>query len=185
MSFLSRSPYPTPPRNLCELLLRDVASLLVTSELVSRALIALRPECRFSRELTQSLDLIVAISDAGQIHLQEPLAEAGAVLPPSHDTSASALVTGFFTRLPTAAAPGILATEVAVNLRLLAQHIELKARLAAEAALLVGQDHIGAALIAWSVEWRNCGGVLRSVSARARAEAYIADVGESAALQGA
>ncbi len=90
MPFLSRSPYPTPPRNLCGLLLRDVASLLVTSELVSRALIALRPECGFSHELTRSLDLIVALSDAGQIHLQEPLAEAGAVLPHSHDTCVSA-----------------------------------------------------------------------------------------------
>ena len=87
--------------------------------------------------------------------------------------------------MPAAVAPGILATEVTVNLRLLAQHIELKARLAAEAALLVGQDRIGKALIAWSVEWRNCGGVLRSITARARAQAYIADIGETAALQGA
>ena len=105
MSFLSRSHYTTPPRNLCELLLRDIASLLVTSELIRRALIALRPECKFSPELTRSLDLIVAISDAGQIHLQEPLAEAGAVLPASHDTSASALVTGFFTRCPPPSRP--------------------------------------------------------------------------------
>ena len=169
-----------PPVNLCELLLRDVASLLITSQLVNKALLALRPECEFSRELTRTLDTIVAISSSGEKHLHAPLTEAGAVLPPTNDASASLLVTGFFTRLPPTVMPGVLAAEIAVNLRLLAQHIELKPRLAAEEALLVGQDRIGQALVAWSAEWRNCGRVLRSATVRARAQAYIADLGERA-----
>ena len=183
MSYLTRSSYATP-RNLCELLLRDVASLLATSQLVGRSLYTLRPECAFSPELTETLDSIVTTSKAGESHLHQPLVEAGAVLPPASDAAANALVTGLFTRLPAALAPGVLAAEIAVNLRLLAQHIELKARLAAEEALLVGQNKLCQALIAWAAEWRACGEVLRSATVRARAQAYVADLGQIPAAKG-
>ena len=163
------------PANLCELLLRDVASLLVTSRLINQFLRVLRPECGFSPELTATVDDLAVISDSGATRIHPSLVEAGAVLPATADHTTSALITGFLTRLPVVA-PGVLAAEISVNLRLLAQHVELRARLAAETALLVGQSALCRALIAWSAEWRNCGRILRAVSVRARAQAYVADL---------
>ena len=180
MPYLSRAIFATPPRNLCELLLCDVASLLFTSQFVSRSLLALRPRCEFSRELTATLDSIVALSNGGEIRLQLPLAEAGAVLPQVVDASAGTEVADYFTRAPLAAGPGLLAAEVVANLRLLTQHLELKARLAAEEALLVGQHALGNALVDWSADWHACGHKLRAATVRARAQAYVADLEEPA-----
>ncbi|MBL9214902.1 MAG: hypothetical protein JNG83_05455 [Opitutaceae bacterium] len=166
MSYLSRCTFPTPPRNLCDLLLRDVASLIVTSRLVTRTLRALRPECLFSRELTAMLDSILTLSALGESRLHESVVETGAILPPAADASAGNLITGLFARLPTAVAPGVPASEFAVNLRLLAQHIELKARLASEEAMLVGQVRLGHALRDCSADWRACSQSLRAVATR-------------------
>ncbi|HET7536641.1 MAG TPA: hypothetical protein VFJ90_09320, partial [Candidatus Didemnitutus sp.] len=110
---------------------------------------------------------------------------AGVVLPKSLDEEAGAFISAIFSRLPNGAAPAILATEVVVNLRLLAQHIELKARLAAEEAMLVGQDLLCSALVAWAAEWRACGKTLRDATIRARAVAYVADIETEAVPQGA
>jgi len=176
MSFLSRSSYSTPPGNLCELLLRDVASLLVTSRIISHHLLDLRPQCEFSGELTATLDSIVALSRDGESRLQPALDEAGATLPETTDALTGALLADFFTRIPVAAAPGTLAAEVAVNLRLLAQHLGLKALLAAEEAVLVGQNRLSGVLLNWSSEWRACGQTLRAATVRARAQAYVADL---------
>lgn len=164
------------PNNLCEMFLRDVARLLVTSQLIKRSLIALRPECEFSSELTETLDVVVVLSDGGENCLREPLLEAGAVLPTLTEGTASAVVTGFITSIPIASMPAVLAAEVITNLRLLVQHIELKAMLAAEAGVLVGQTRLSRALLKWSKEWRNCGQILRSVTVRMRAQAYVADL---------
>lgn len=173
-----------PPRNLCELLLRDAASLLVTSQLISQSLLALRPKCEFSRELAATVDTMVTINDSGASRLKPPLTEAGASQTVAADTTTNMLVTDFFTRLPVVA-PGVLAAEIIVNLRLLAQHLELKTRLAAEEALLVGQNRLSQALVAWSAEWRAFSGALRDATVRARARAYIADLDESVTTQGA
>lgn len=182
MSYLSRCSYPTPPRNLCDLLLRDIASLLITSELISSSLTALRPECEFSPELTATLDFVRALSDAGGSRLHQPLTEAGAVLPAAAENSASTLITGLFHRLPVSAKSGLFAAELAVNLRLLAQHVELKARLAAEEAVLVGFDGLSRALVGLSADWRACGRALCAITGRARAQAYVADVGDAPAM---
>lgn len=112
--------------------------------------------------------------------LNPPLVESGAVLPNSTDARESAMLTDFFVRVPSRGAPAVLATEVASNLRLLAQHIELKARLAAEEALLVGQNALCHALMVWAAEWRACGQALRTATVRARTRAYVADVEEFA-----
>ena len=175
MSYLTRCSYPAPPRDLYEMLLRDVASLLVTCRLISRSLRALRPECAFSRELTGTLNAIIALGDAGETRLQPVLAETGATLPAPADTTPSTLVTGFLARLPTGGSPTALASELGVNLRLLAQHVELKARLAAEEARHVGQHTIGEALLDWSVEWRLRGNALRTAEERTQTQARLAE----------
>lgn len=157
-------------------MLRDVASLLQTSQLVGQSVGALRSQCSFSRELTKSINAVVAASEAGEWLLQNPLVEAGAVLPSSDDTMESALLTDFLARLPVQGTPGVLAAEVAVNLRLVVQHIELKARLVGEEAHLVGQNALCDALMKWMKQWRSCSRILRAVTIRARARAYIADL---------
>ena len=138
------------------MLLRDVASLLLTTELVSSFLVALRPECQFSNELTHTLNSMIALCDDGETRVQQPLLETGIILPTTTDASPSTLITDFFQRLPTAADPQIFGSEVLINLQLLAQHVELKARLAADEALIVGLDALNAALSSWSDEWHTC-----------------------------
>lgn len=177
MSFFEDNQSAVAPRGLCDLLLRDVASLLLTSRFVSRSLDVLRPECEFSRELTETIDTVIAICEAGEELLHEPLAEAGAVLPLAAENATASLATGLFRRLP-AGIPGALGAEMAVNLRLLAQHLELKSRLGAEEALLAGQERIGNALLDWSAAWRNCGLGLRFASARPRVSGELADIEE-------
>jgi hypothetical protein len=146
-----------PPSNPSELLLRDVASLLLTSELISSSLASLKPESEFSCELTALLNSMIALCDEGASRVQQSLMEASVVLPVITDTSASMLICGFFTRLPSGAEPRVFAAEVAVDLQLLAQHVELKARLTSEEAHLVGLEGLSQALADWSGEWRACG----------------------------
>jgi hypothetical protein len=169
----------TPPRNLCELLLRDVASLLTMSRLISHSLKALRPNCAFSPDLTTSLDTIVATTEAGERLLQNPLSESGTVLPNTPDTDGDALRTDFFTRIPAQAAHDVMAADVDANLHLLAQHLEFKTRLAAEEALLVGQNSLCRALLGWAAEWHACSRALRLATVRTRARAYFAEWDES------
>lgn len=166
--------------NLCEMFLRDVAALLVTSRLVTRSLFALRPECEFSPELTKTIDTVAALSDCGEPYLRQPLLEAGAVLPALPESTASSVVTEFFSSIPVKVTPSVMAAEVVSRLRLLVQHIELKAMLAAESAVLVGQNRLSRALLKWAAEWRACGQILRAVTVRVRAKAYIADLDSSA-----
>ena len=167
------------PLNLCDLLVRDVASLIVMSQLISHSLPALRPNCQFSPELTTKLDDILTITRTGSKRLYPILDEAGAVLPAAPDATSCALVTGSFTRLPAGGNPAVLTVEIMTNLRLLAQYIELRAWLAAESSLLVGQRQLSHVLVAWSAEWRACGRALRVATLRARAKAYIADLSEA------
>ncbi len=169
-----------PPRNLCELLLRDVSSLLITSHLISRAVKSLRSaDCSFSPELMDTLDSIISASEAGERLLHSPLSDSGAVLLHTPDTCESALLTDFLIRLPARVTPGVLGAEVTAKLRLLAQHVELKARLAAEQALLVGQNALCQALMQWATKWRSCGQTLRYATMRAHAQAYIADLADA------
>lgn len=173
MSYLSRRSYLTPPSNLSDLLLRDVASLLLTSELISSSLVALRPECESVEEITVALDAMIALCDEGESRIQQPLLDAGIVLPTTTDTSASTLITGFFTRLPSGDDPRF-AEEVIINLQLLAQHVELKSRLAGEEAMLVGLDGLSQALADWSGEWRTCGHKIGGTSFRKKSRiAYV------------
>ncbi len=166
-----------PPGNLCEMLLHDIAALLVTSRLVQRTLLEFRPECQFSPVLSETLDSLVALSESGEQRLREPLLDAGAVLPAlTEETTIGTVISGFISNAPTSRTPAVLAAEVVANFRLLVQHIELKARLVAEVAVLVGQNRLAQALLEWSGEWRACGQILRTVAARVRAQAYIADV---------
>jgi hypothetical protein len=169
MSYLTRSTFATPPRNLGELLLRDIASLLTTSQLVGRSLEKLRPQCTFSKELTATLDSLLATSQAGEELLNPPLAGSDVELPAISDPTESTLLTDFFVRLPGRVTPGALAADVTGNLRLLAQHIELKTRLAAEEAVFVGQEALGHALMMWATEWRNCSGALQRITGQFRA----------------
>ncbi|MEO6995413.1 MAG: hypothetical protein ABI273_17540 [Lacunisphaera sp.] len=158
----------TPAGNLSDMLLRDVASLLLTTELISSSLVALRPECAFSNELTHTLNSMVTLCDEGEARVQEPLLESGIVLPTTTDSSPSTLITDFFHRLPTAADPRVFGAEVVINLQLLAQHVELKARLAADEALIVGLDGLNQALDVWSDEWHTCGKQMGRLSFRIR-----------------
>ncbi len=167
------------PDNLCEMFLRDVAALLVTSRLITRSLFALRSECEFSTELTKTIDTVAALSDCGEPYLRKPLLEAGAVLPALPESAASSVVTEFFSSIPVKVTPSVLAAEVISSLRLLVQHIELKAMLAAESAVLVGQNRLSRALLKWAAEWRACGQILRAVTVRIRAKAYVADLDSS------
>jgi hypothetical protein len=184
MSFHARSAFAKAPRNLCDLFLRDLNSLLVTSRTITRSLLALRPECEFSPEITEKINDLIATSRDGESHLRGPLREAGIILPTAVEGGANALVASFFTRVPAGVAPEVLATEVAVNLRLLSQHLELKTHLAAEEALLVGQKSVCRALLAWARKWCACGEKLRATTLRARAQAYFADIGNLAPQQG-
>lgn len=160
--------------NSCEALLRSIASLLVTSEFIAGFLGALRRESEFSGELAATLDSILAATQAGPTHLYQPLAEVGAKLPPATDTAAGALITGFFLPLPAAGTLGVLTADVANNLRMLMQHVERKAHLAAEEALMVGQNKICHGLMLWAGEWRACDEGLRAATIRSRTKAYIA-----------
>jgi hypothetical protein len=175
MSFLSRSTFAHSPRNLCDLFLRDLTSLLITSRTITRSLLVLRPECEFSPEITAKINDLIVTSREGESHLRAPLREAGIILPTAAEAGASALVASFFTRVPVGVPPGVLATEVAINLRLLSQHLELKAHLIAEEALLVGQKSVCQGLLAWAREWCACGEKLRTTTIRAQAQAYFAD----------
>jgi hypothetical protein len=96
------------------------------------------------------------------------LLESGIVLPSATDSSPSTLITDFFHRLPTAADPRVFGAEVVVNLQLLAQHVELKTRLAADEALIVGLDGLNQALDVWSGEWHTCGKQMGRLSFRSR-----------------
>jgi hypothetical protein len=169
MPYLTRATFAMPPRNLGELLLRDIASLLTTSQLVGRSLEALRPQCAFSRELSATVDALLATSHAGGELLRPPLAGSDVELPAIPDAGESSLLTDFFIRLPARVAPGALAADVTGSLRLLAQHIELKARLAAEEALFVGQETLSHALLGWAAEWRSCRNALQRMTGRFRA----------------
>ncbi len=142
--------------NVSEMLLRDVASLLLTTELISSFLVALRPECEFSDDLTHTLNSMIALCDEGETRVHQPLLETGIILPTTTDASPSTLITDFFQRLPTAADPQVFGSEVVINLQLLAQHVELKARLASDEALIVGLDSLNEALSSWSEEWHTC-----------------------------
>jgi hypothetical protein len=154
--------------NLSEMLLRDIASLLLTTELISSSLVALRPECAFSSELTLTLNSMIALCDEGETRVQQPLLESGIVLPTTTDASPSTLITDFFHRLPSAIDTHVFGAEVVVNLQLLAQHVELKARLAADEALLVGLDGLNQALDTWSEEWHTCGRQMGKLTFRNR-----------------
>jgi len=162
------STHSAPTPNLSDMLLRDVASLLLTTELISSSLVALRPECAFSNELTHTLNSMITLCDEGETRVQQPLLESGIVLPSATDSSPSTLITDFFHRLPTAADPRVFGAEVVVNLQLLAQHVELKTRLAADEALIVGLDGLNQALDVWSGEWHTCGKQMGRLSFRSR-----------------
>lgn len=142
--------------NVSAQLLRDLASLILTGELVGSSLVALRPECRYSAEMTAMVDSLVRLCDSGEALLQPALLESGLVLPTTSDPSASTLVTGFFRRLPFASDRNAFANEVTINLQLLAQHVELKARLAAEEARIVGLTSLCEALESLTTDWREC-----------------------------
>ena len=165
---LHSSTYSTPTGTISAMLLRDVASLLLTTELISSSLVALRPECAFSNELTHTLNSMINLCDEGETRVQQPLLESGIVLPTTTDASPSTLITDFFHRLPTAADPRVFGVEVVVNLQLLAQHVELKTRLAADEALIVGLDGLNQALDVWSEEWHTCGKQIGRLSFRSR-----------------
>jgi hypothetical protein len=167
--------HSNPPGNVSEMLLRDVASLLLTTELISSSLVALRPECAFSSELTLMLNSMITLCDEGETRVQQPLLEAGIVLPTTTDASPSTLITDFFRRLPTAVEPKVFAAEVVINLQLLAQHVELKARLAADEALIVGLDGLNQALDVWCGEWHTCGRQMGRATFRSRPHARISD----------
>ena len=155
MPYLTRSIFSTSSRHLGELLLQDIASLLTTSRRVRRSLEKLRPQCGFSPCLTSTVDTLLATSRAGEALLEPPLADADVALPAVPDPGESKLLTDFFVRLPGRILPVALAADVTGNLRLLAQHIDLKARLAADEAWLAGQQTFSDALMGWATEWRN------------------------------
>jgi hypothetical protein len=168
MTSIPHSTVLRAPPNLAELFLRDLTSLLVTSRAVTRSLEALRPECTFSPEVTTQINDLIGASASGEQHMRAPLNEAGMVLAPAGDPAARAQVAAIFTQLPAGGPSSALAEEVTVNLRLVAQHLELRARLAAEEALRVGQKSIGQALLRWARSWCQCGEDARAALDRAR-----------------
>jgi len=174
--------HPGTSNHVSEMLLRDVASLLLTTELISSFLVALRPECAFSPELTRTLNSMIALCDDGETRVQQPLLETGIILPTTTDASPGTLITDFFQRLPTAADPQVFGSEVVVNLQLLAQHVELKARLAADEALIVGLDALNAALSSWSDEWHTCAKEMGKLTFHSRSLASTSEPGRLAAL---
>ena len=115
------------------------------------------------------LNSMITLCDEGETRVQQPLLEIGIVLPSNTDSSPSTLITDFFHRLPSRnRSAQAFGAEVVVNLQLLAQHVELKARLAADEALIVGLDGLNQALDTWSEEWRTCGRQMGKISFRTR-----------------
>jgi hypothetical protein len=146
----------------------DLGALRATSLIVGQALAALRSECASSAESREMLDGLVAVNDAGEAYLQRPLAEAGIVLASREGAEAADVVRAIFHRIPTEGNPEELTVEILTSFRLLAQHLELRAHLAAEEALLLGQEPLSSALMAWAVRWRNCGRRLGHPPVRSR-----------------
>lgn len=166
MSFLSRAGTATPPRDLGELFLRDVTSLLVASRTVIRSLSVLRAESGFPPELSARLEAMITVSRAGESLLREPMSATGIVLPAGPESAAGGLVTRIFSRWPARALPSVLEAEILGQLRLLAQHLELKAQLASETAWLIGQPALCRALFEWADAWRTCGDHLGATDGR-------------------
>lgn len=168
---------PAAARNLCDLFVRELHSLIDTSEGVTHGLRALRTECRFATELTESLDLLATVNDTREVHLRRPVAEAGLSWERAADFDGTSVwMEQLFPRLPPGSASDAQAADVAVKLRLLAQHLELRTVLAAESALLLGREPLCQGLIAWADQWHACCQSLRLVTVHARMRAFVADL---------
>lgn len=141
-----------PTKKLGEAFLRDLNSLLITSRSLTRSLLALEPQRGFSPETIAQINELVAIARDGEDELFQYLGEAGLVLPspgeipvpPKHLARSRLVEPVTATDKP---------ADVLVNLRLLVHHLELRARLVAEEARLVGQRSLRRALLAWATEW--------------------------------
>ncbi|HEY4299273.1 MAG TPA: hypothetical protein VGM73_00270 [Candidatus Didemnitutus sp.] len=141
---------------------RELTSLVITNRSIAHSLATVRTEIGESPEVIEQINELIAVGHEGENHLRGPLDDAGIVLPTpvttDDESEAPALHPAFARR----GAVLNFATEVVTHLRLLAQHLELRARLAAEEARLVGQKSLRQALLAWAAQWRVCGQHLRN-----------------------
>ncbi len=145
---------PSSGRGLSHHFLRSLSALLVTSRLIGQSLAALRPEFSSSPDVDRKITALINTGKQGEDDLGKPLREAGIVLPSTPNrTVAAPIVTTLYRGVPgtsTAASP---ATETVLNLRLLAQHLELRARLAAEYAKIAGEEPLRRVLSNWARQW--------------------------------
>jgi hypothetical protein len=162
---------------------RELTSLLITNRSIAHSLATVRTEMSESPEVLDQINELIAVGHQGENHLRGPLDDAGIVLPTpvtSDDETEAPDVHPAFIRH---GAVRNFAAEVITHLRLLAQHLELRARLAAEEARLVGQKGVRQALLAWAAQWRVCGEHLRQPSTSVSARVAYAPFALLAAMQ--
>ncbi|HVU18265.1 MAG TPA: hypothetical protein VHD32_15190 [Candidatus Didemnitutus sp.] len=151
-----------PGSELRDAFRRELTSLLITNRSIAHSLASVRTEIGEAPEVIEQIDELIAVGQEGENHLRKPLDQAGILLPTpvtgaADDAEAPALHPAFGHR----GAIRNFAADVVTHLCLLAQHLELRARLAAEEARLVGQTALRQALLAWAAQWRVCGQHLR------------------------
>lgn len=164
-----------PVPNLCALFVHEVLSLLATSDAIGREIRALRTQCTLPGELVEMLDSLATLNEAREIHLRRPLTEAGIAWELTSQES-TAWIERLLPAIPTGDVSAVTAAEIAVQLRLLVQHLELKTVLAAESALLLGHEGLCQGLIAWADQWHGCSHDLRLATVHTRMRAFISDL---------
>jgi hypothetical protein len=137
-----------------ERFLRNLAYLLVTSRLVGEALTTMRPDFALTPDVDRKIHELISTGEQGDLELRRPMRESGIVLPAGPDgAGASHLVSTLCQGLYQEGLSSGRTTEAIVNLRLLAQHLELRTRLSAEEAKLAGEEPLGRVLSNWARRW--------------------------------
>jgi hypothetical protein len=139
---LASPPPSSSTRTLGQHFLRNLSSLLITSRLIGQSLSAVRSEFVEAPEIDKKITELITTGQRG-------------VLPatPQNDGASRLVATTLYNGLPTEGAPLSRSADTVVNLRLLAQHLELRARLTAEEAKLMGEETLRRALLNWARQW--------------------------------
>jgi hypothetical protein len=149
-----RPPPPASSRGLCNHFLRNLTSLIVTSRLIGESLGGLSGEAARSPEIAKKISELIAAGREGESQLGKPMRDAGIILPaPSGGETAGRLVTYLYDGLPAEGASPSQISQTVINPRLLAQHLELRARLTAEEAKLIGEEPMRRVLLNWARQW--------------------------------
>jgi hypothetical protein len=152
--------------------------LIITNRSIRHSLLTARAERGLPPEVVWKIDDLVAVGLEGENQLRQPMEAAGIVPPRETHPANGAAETPLFGRTPASIGFQNRAVQLVINLRLLAQHLELRARLAAEEARLVGQKSLRRALLAWAAEWYVCGQHLQTNPTPLPDREELASIGE-------